>query len=229
VGRPAAPARRRHTRRVIIERSVELQTGRAATSGVTPAPVQRVPVLASDVDFERVLLAARANGQWAWEAIYRAYAPSVLGYLRSQGATSPEDLLGEVFVSVVRDIGRFAGSRDAFRGWLFRIAQNRLIDARRAERRRPVRADHDAGDLPELAAPAREDDGGDDAIALLAVLPDDQRAALYLRFVLDLSQQEVAAILGKRVGAVKMLQRRGQDRLANEIRTRRDLSARRGA
>jgi RNA polymerase sigma factor (sigma-70 family) len=228
VGRSAALARCRHTRRVTIERSVEFQTGRAATSGVAPAPVQRVPQVASDLDFERILLAARANGAWAWEAIYRTYAPAVLGYLRSQGAPSPEDLLGEVFVSVVRDIGRFAGSRDAFRGWLFRIAQNRLIDARRAEQRRPVRSDHDPADLPEPAAPARDVDG-DDTIALLAVLPDDQRAVLYLRFVLDLSQQEVAAILGKRVGAVKMLQRRGQDRLAKELETRRDLSARRGA
>jgi RNA polymerase sigma-70 factor (ECF subfamily) len=184
----------------------------------------RENAIPGEESFQGVLDAALANAEWAWEALYRAHASALLGYLRSQNAPSPEDLLGEVFVSVVRDLHRFSGTAGAFRGWVFRIAQHRLIDARRAERRRPRIADleppdvTDTADGPGAALEARE------LVALLGMLPADQRAVLYLRYVADLSQNEIADVLGKRVGAVKMLQRRGQDRLAGDLSARRYLS-----
>ncbi|HEY1517508.1 MAG TPA: sigma factor, partial [Solirubrobacteraceae bacterium] len=59
---------------------------------------------------------------------YRDLAPAVLGYLRALRVREPEDVLGEVFVQVVRDIGRFRGDDDALRRWLFSIAHNRVMD-----------------------------------------------------------------------------------------------------
>lgn len=179
-----------------------------------------------DEAFERLLAAARANADWAWEAIYRAHAPALLGYLRAQGAASPEDLLGDVFVSLVRDLPRFSGGPQAFRAWLYRIAQNRLIDAWRMAARRPT--------VGVTEAPEIEDGGADPAarlqsrevVAMLRQLPPDQRAVLYLRFVADLPQREIAEVLGRRVGAVKMLQRRGEARLARLLGERRYLSDR---
>ncbi len=58
-----------------------------------------------DVDaFASQLTAARTGADWAWERIYRSLAPSVIGYLRAQGASEPEDVAGEVFVQIVRQV-----------------------------------------------------------------------------------------------------------------------------
>jgi RNA polymerase sigma factor (sigma-70 family) len=142
----------------------------------------------------------------------------VLGYLRGRGAPDPEDLAGEVFAQMVRDLPSFEGDRRAFRAWTLTIARNRLFDRRRRDARRPDAPHPDPGaalaDSPATA-------GGDvieDAHARLALervtralatLSPDQRDVLLLRIVGDLSLDEVARVVGKRRGAVKQLQRRG--------------------
>ena len=60
-------------------------------------------------NFSGTLEAARTGADWAWAAIYRDLSPAVLGYLRARGAHEPEDVTGEVFVQVVRDLQRFNG------------------------------------------------------------------------------------------------------------------------
>ena len=137
----------------------------------------------------------------------------VLGYLRANGAPDPDDVLGETFLQVARDIARFEGEEAGFRSWIFTIAHHRLIDARRRSARRPVEL---TAEPPEPDEPA--DDAAQEALArigterlkeILESLSNDQRAVLLLRFVADLSVEDVARIVGKRPGAVKALQRRG--------------------
>ena len=57
--------------------------------------------------------------------------------------------------------------------------------------------------------------------AVLEVLPDDQRDVLTLRVVADLSIEQVAAIMGRSVGAVKQLQRRGMVAIREALAERR--------
>lgn len=163
--------------------------------------------------FRGLLAAARAGDEGAWEEIFGGLAPIVLGYLRANGAPDPEDTLSETFLQVARDISRFDGEEAGFRSWVFTIAHHRLIDARRYSARRPIELS------PEPPEPAeRADDAADEALArigvdrireILAALSDDQRAVLLLRFVGDLSIEDIARALDKRPGAVKALQRRG--------------------
>ncbi len=162
--------------------------------------------------FAAVLAGARTGDEAALTEIYRDLAGPVLGYLRGQGARDPEDLASEVFVGLVRGVGRFEGDEQSFRSWVFTIAHRRLLD----ERRRLARRDDQP--LERLDAEALE--GGDaeaEAVAALAGghlvrhldrLTPDQRSVLLLRVVADLPVAEVAAILGKAPGAVKTLQRR---------------------
>ena len=170
--------------------------------------------------FDSVLTAARAGADWAWERIYRQFAPSVVGYLRAQGAAEPEDVAGEVFVQVVRDIERFSGDERDFRAWLFTIVHRRLIDEHRRRGRRPLtpvepatlaRLAPEGGDVSEEAM-ARV--AGERVRAILAELPPDQQTVLLLRIVGDMTIEEIAGAVGKRVGAVKALQRRGLRRIA---------------
>jgi RNA polymerase sigma-70 factor (ECF subfamily) len=138
-------------------------------------------------------------------------APAVLGYLRAERAPDPEDILGEVFLQVARDIGRFKGDDDDVRRWVFAIARNRLIDSRRRLARRPQL---DEGEVPDLpAAPTGEALDGE-VIAALAQLTAEQREVVVLRFVADLSIEEVARLTKRKPGAVKALQHRGISQLA---------------
>jgi RNA polymerase sigma factor (sigma-70 family) len=175
--------------------------------------------------FEGVLGAARARQDWAWETIYRDLAPVVLGYLRAQGVANPDDLSGEVFLQVVRDIQTFEGGEREFRGWVFAIAHNRLIDERRSLKRRP--ANVFTGEEIEDGEVARSAE--EDALAkisekrarqLLARLSDDQQSVLLLRILGDLTIAQVAAALGRTPGAVKALQRRGLAALKRELSRR---------
>lgn len=137
----------------------------------------------------------------------------MLGYLRASGTSEPEDVLGEVFLQVARDGPRFrdAGDPEAVRRWVFAVARNRRRDAARRARRRPVVVE---GDPPEGSVTAAEDGDGDPGlVAALAALPDDQREVVVLRFVADLSLEDVARLTRRSVGAVKAMQHRAMANL----------------
>lgn len=134
----------------------------------------------------------------------------VLGYLRSHGAADPEDLLGEVFLQVSRDIERFRGDDTQLRRWVFTIAHHRLIDDRR---RRGVRPRVVSSEVPEVADGHIPDPVDPQLVAALEALTDLQRQVVTLRFVADLSLREVARIVRRPVGAVKSVQKRALDRL----------------
>lgn len=170
----------------------------------------------SDVTTELLLSATRPLGTSsirrvpaddAATTLYHRLAPAVFGYLRSQRAPEPEDLLGEVFLHVARDINRFHGDDEARRRWVFTIAHHRLADAWRRAAARPRTTDVDPPDRPTV------DNGLDtvdpDLQAAIDALTDDQRTVVLLRFVADLSLHDVARITHRRIGAVKALQHRG--------------------
>ena len=163
--------------------------------------------------FESVLLAAQSGAPWALERIYQALSPAVLGYLRVQGASDPEDLANEVFLNVLRKIGDFRGGEEKFRSWIFTIAHSRLVDERRKALRRPQLAG-DHYPLPETPGGDAEHDAlerlsGQRVQALCEQLVPDQRDVLLLRLLAGLTVDSVAETLGKSAGAVKALQRRG--------------------
>jgi RNA polymerase sigma-70 factor (ECF subfamily) len=139
--------------------------------------------------------------------LYRELAPAVLGYFRSHRAPEPEDLLGEVFLHVARNIKRCHGDADARRRWVFTIAHHRLVDAWRRRATRPITTDQPPPERPTVDEPLDE---GDPALqAAIDTLTAEQREVVLLRFVADLSLDDVARITRRRVGAVKALQHRG--------------------
>lgn len=163
--------------------------------------------------FKSVLAAARTGAEWAWTDLYRNFAPAVLGYLRAQQAPEPEDLTAEVFLQVVKSLGSFDGDESDFRSWIFVIAHRKIIDASRSRRRRP------ADPVPFETIEARSSTGNveDEALdgmtelyfkRLMVDLTADQRDVLLLRILGGLTAPEVAAVMGKRPGAVEALQRR---------------------
>lgn len=169
-----------------------------------------------DDEFQSVLKAAQAGEDAAWRGIVEHYSAALHAYVRRIGAGDPDDALAEVWLSAARTIGSFEGSEPAFRSWLFVIAHRRAIDEGRKAARRPMPID----EVPDQADPWNDAESG--ALALVASdeiqrildrLTPDQRAVVLLRVLGDTSLKDTAKVLGKRVGAVKALQRRAVESL----------------
>jgi RNA polymerase sigma-70 factor (ECF subfamily) len=172
--------------------------------------------------FPRILDAAQAGADWAWRELYRDVAPGLARYLRARGVPDVEDLVGETFVRVVRRVEGFTGDEPSFRTWVFTIGRHLAIDEARRRKRHRSEAVADA----RLHAIGPMGDGEADAMALMAVqnvrkildrLTPDQRDVLLLRILGGLTIAEIAAIVGRREGAVKMLQARGLATVKREI------------
>jgi len=177
-----------------------------------------------DQGFAETLAAARVGADWAWAELYADLAPSLLGYARGRRAGDAEDVIGEVFLQVVRDLHRFEGSSGDFRAWVFAITHHRLLDAQRRAARRPVvltpDPDHHGATAPgsEEETFARLAERG--VRAIIEQLPPDQRDVLLLRVLADLTVDQTGHVLGKSPAAVKALQRRGLEAVQRAISTR---------
>jgi RNA polymerase sigma-70 factor (ECF subfamily) len=153
-------------------------------------------------------------------ALYREQQPGLLRYLRAVAPGSAEDLAADVWVEVAASAHRFQGDKAAFRGWIYTIARRRVIDGqRRAGRRRtdPVNGERMSGfsadDHPDELVLDRA--STEAAVAhVLAVLSPDQAEVVLLRVIGGLRVSQVAELLGKRPGTVRVLQHRGLRRLA---------------
>jgi RNA polymerase sigma-70 factor (ECF subfamily) len=168
--------------------------------------------------FPEVLAAAKAGAEWAWDRLYGELAGPVTGYLASRGAAEPEDLTGETFLQVARNIHAFDGSESAFRSWVFVIAHRRLIDSRRANGRRPapvrLSVDPEGGNVESEAL---ERVSTAEMVTAFEILTDDQKEVLALRVIAELTLEETAQVVGKSVGAVKALQRRALETMRGRI------------
>ena len=173
--------------------------------------------------WDSVLGAAQAGAPWALTRIFDAYGGPVDGYLRSQGAEDHELLTNEVFLKAFRRVTSFSGTEDQFRSWLFAIAHNLLIDDRRrmARRLEEVPLDEQGQARASAASCAEtvafEELGSERVQAVLSTLAPQQRDVLLLRILADMTCEDVAKTLGKSVGAVKQLQRRGLESLRREL------------
>ncbi len=151
---------------------------------------------------------------------------------RSGSGAAPEDIAGETWLQVVRDLDGFRGDAQAFRGWLFTVARHRAIDAGRASAARPSVpvADPEAtsGGPPAAASAEQhvvEQDATARALALVRTLPPVQAEMVMLRVVAGLDVQQVADLVGKQPGAVRVAVHRALRSLSRDPRVR---SVRRG-
>ena len=194
----------------------QAMTGRTriAARNLTPGP-----------PFDKVLAAAQTGAGWARTRLYEWLAPVVAGYLKARGARDPDDLTNDAFVRVFSGCGSFVGDEAQFRSWVLRIAHCRLLDARRAQSRRPEMESLDTERRPlqdEPTTATAEDEalrslGTERMRKLLDALTPDQRDVLALRLIAGLTVKDVAALLAKQPGAVKALHRRALSALRRTL------------
>ena len=123
-------------------------------------------------------------------------------------------------MAVAKGLPGFGGDERAFRGWVFTIARRRLIQSWRTQGRRPSTpvAPEDLAELagadagPEPVVTARHA-----AAELVRGLPEEQAEVVLLRVVAGLEASEVAEIVGKSAGAVRVLQHRALKRIGQRL------------
>lgn len=169
---------------------------------------------------------AAAGDRDAFAIIYNEHRDSVYRFLlkRTRNSDLAEDLTQDVFARALRSIGTFAErtATGGVGGWLYTIARNIHIDHCRSGRTRlemPVAEFHDVDeryvsaennalrDLEAIEAAANVQ-------AALTSLNPYQRRCIELRYIDELSVEEVAVALGKPTGAVKTLAFRSLRRMA---------------
>lgn len=155
-------------------------------------------------------------------AVYLEVAPALRGFLRRRvpHGEVADDLVEQTFLELIETGHRIRGDGAALRAWLYRAARNDLADWRRRADRRADRP------LPEADGPSDGLDVAETALAssldptleaALAELTGAQREVIELRVVAGLPLVEVAALTGRSVGAVKLLQHRALRRLAARL------------
>ena len=152
----------------------------------------------------------------SWEEIVREHSARVyrLAYRLTGNRHDAEDLTQETFVRVFRSLDSYVPG--TFEGWLHRITTNLFLD--QARRKQRIRFDAlsderaariaSASPAPELAYADQTFD--DDVEAALSALPPDFRAAVVLCDIEGLTYEEIAEILGAKLGTVRSRIHRGR-------------------
>jgi RNA polymerase sigma-70 factor (ECF subfamily) len=141
-----------------------------------------------------------------WPAAYRA------AYLVVGDRAAAEDIAQEAFLKAVAALDRF-DRRRPLGPWLHRIAVNRAIDWARARALRPEAA----GAEERAGAPAAASGISDELLAALATLTAEHRAVVVLRYLLEYTPGEIAAMLDLPRGTVNSRLRRGLDALQHVL------------
>jgi RNA polymerase sigma-70 factor, ECF subfamily len=176
--------------------------------------------------FGVVLARAQAGDEAAFARLFADVQPALLRYLRVI-TPEAEDVAGDTWLQVVTGLRGFRGPEEAFRAWLFTIARHRAADAGRSRARRPALplAMSEAAQgwaagqplAPDAADLALDGISARAVVALIATLPRDQAEVVMLRVVAGLEVADVASIVGKSPGAVRVTAHRGLRRLAARL------------
>lgn len=159
-----------------------------------------------------------------FEMFYRRHMPTLLAYVRRQifSPEDAEDLLIEVFLAALEHQEKLASLNDQEQlAWLRRVAHNKLVDYYRRSKRRPVTSldEHedtlllyeDEERMPEQISLRAEEYAW--VRTHLELLSEPQQEIVRLHFAAGLRCVEIARLLNKREGAVRMLLARALNNL----------------
>lgn len=194
-------------------------------------PEGAVPARVVRLDRDRSLVEAARADPARFEALYRKYVAQVynVAVYELGDHHEAEDATERTFLQALAALPRFEERADArdgedastFRIWLFRIARNVIAERKRARRRRPeatLEAAALAADPTDIEGSAIVREEAAAAWRAIGRLPDDRRQAIVLRFVHELPTDEIAEILDRSEGAVRVLLHRALRAVARDLR-----------
>src|SRR5215208_1740391 len=176
------------------------------------APLVRLR--AGRLDDGRLAELAAAGDERAFEAVYDRHHRALLAFCRHMlgSQEEAEDALQQTFLRAHRSLVA-QGAPDELRPWLFAIARNRCLTMLAARKAAAVPVEELEPATDGLAAGVEQRADLRDLLGDIARLPDDQRSALVLAEVGDLSHAEIAAVIEVPTAKVKALVHQARTRL----------------
>jgi RNA polymerase sigma-70 factor (ECF subfamily) len=175
-----------------------------------------------DVDDVQLLKIAKEGEPEAFGELYERYSQVIFRffYANLNNRYDAEDLTEEVFLRTLRSLPKYRDQGFPFPAFLFRVAQNALVD----HYRRSGRSAHDVSTDEDIQIRDDKPDPSDSATKnlqqqelrqVLEQLREDYRNVLVLRFLNDLTPEETAQVMERSVGAVRVAQHRALAALRN--------------
>ena len=167
---------------------------------------------------------ARKGDTRAYEVLVKRYQGIAqrTAYLVTGNAGDAEDAAQSAFIKAYHALGRFR-SDAAFRPWLLKIVANEARNRRRSAGRREDLRLRLEGDPPrEDAAPSPEaavlaDERRRTLVDALNSLREEERSVIAMRYLLDLTEKEMAAAMGVAKGTVKSRLARAMKKLSTVL------------
>ncbi len=172
-----------------------------------------------DNDAALVARVVAAQDNAAFEVLVQRHQGRIRRWLRhlTHGdAARADELAQDTFVSAWLNIRSFSG-KGSFRSWLMRIAYNGFLQSLRKSARDKRLADSVATQRVEESLASHDAMAVADLPKLLAVLGDEERAAIVLCYAFGYSHAEIAEITALPLGTVKSHIRRGCQRIEREF------------
>lgn len=172
-------------------------------------------------EFASLLARAQDGEQAALTAIYRRHQGRLLRVLGAEVGDAADDVASQTWLEVFGSLARFEGDERGFRAFLFTVGRRRAADHRRTRWRRPVTSvEPDVLHATPDPAPTVDElvgsglDGDAAVRRIVEIVGEDGARVVLLRIVAGLSVEEVAAIVGRTPGAVRVQQHRALKKLA---------------
>jgi RNA polymerase sigma-70 factor, ECF subfamily len=194
---------------------------RGNDEGMT-SPAERSPARESTEHVRDLVARSQQGDRDALEELYLIHFDRIYSYLHVSVGNrhDAEDLTTQTFLKMLEKIGSFKWQSAPFSAWLFRIAHNLAMDHFRSRRRWQPEEEvpEPVGDAePSAELKAMQTIGRESMLKLIDGLSPEQQQVLTLKFVFNLPNAEVAAILDKTEGAIKSLQHRALVSLQKQI------------
>jgi RNA polymerase sigma-70 factor (ECF subfamily) len=176
-------------------------------------------------DDERELIERASRDREAFATLYRRHHRPLLDYVfrRTGDVHATEDLVSDVFLAALRTLPRYRYRDVPVRFWLLRIATNAVNRWARRQRHGGLRlvSTEQIDDLRQNPPSTGGETDPEQARHALLSLPPKYQSVLALHYFEGLALQEIAAIIGCRLGTVKSRLARARDALRVELNQRR--------
>jgi RNA polymerase sigma-70 factor, ECF subfamily len=174
------------------------------------------------IDYTDIIEKAKAGDQNAFGLVYTELYTPVFKYIyaRSRDKELSENITNDVFMRFYTSIDIYKTQKETPLSYLFTIARNLLINYAKKKRPRPL----EDGELETAASPGlnqleSSELAGDvtEMLEALTYIQRDQREVIELKYLSELSNKEIAEMLGKSEANVRQLESRGLRKLREQL------------
>lgn len=164
-------------------------------------------------EIEALVKLVKEGDHDAFSDLYDIFIDNIYRYVYYRvNSADAEDLVGTVFLKVWENIGKYRAGKKSFSAWIFRITHNLVVDYYRTSKNRNFdELKIDIASYEREHNPVKTVEGGFDHVILkkaLGKLRIKYREILIYKFINELSNSEIAEILNKSEGSLRILQHR---------------------